>query len=1368
MLRRPSEDRALRHHQQSELHLPRRVRIENLTTRGAATSPRESHTSNGCAERLRGKTNTASGVTRASHSKPDLNSLYPDNRFVPDQTRSSRSTTSSRRNRSPQQATRIKRSSGVLSTFSDKSGHFPHNQSRHRGIRIKQGSSVTSNLLDESEPMDIDRPPHFNVPSAIVQTNMGLFGAPSQPSAPSQANPFATPSPFGNSSPFGAASSSFGAPSNPFATSRPQGPPINPFARHQSSQNGVFSAATTSSPAPKSAMKSAKSTPNPTREVRFSSNPMAPPLPGTLASKIDRTLQKDGLVAPAWPKDPGDPKQKGAMEKLWHDTKAYRSNVREALIRVNLIDEMDIQKNIEDAIEFKGTCEDMCPEFEKITRIMESNVQNPEKETAPNGSLQPCPEKMVKQMARAAAGQENPLPMDVRSPAALKRTLDYLVNTVLGHADGKLPAVHGFLWDRTRAIRRDFSFQAKSMSKTDLLDYVYCLEQITRFHVIALHQMSHPDVTHEGFSEQQEIEQLKKTMLSLKEAYEDCNDRDIACENEAEFRAYYALLNCHDPIALETVQSWGYDLYEASGEVQLAIMLVETLQNIWDPFGPLKPESQADVAQNAFSKYFLILNDPSVSYTLACFAEIHFNRIRKAAFKTILSSFSKPAQAKDWTLAELNQYLRFDNEEDVIEFGEAYGLAFDESSGQTHLTYIRGAEVSEPFPPLRQGYSYSMVERKRGDHSLPHVIHKTVYAGGNELESAETTLDFGTHGSEDHLSGPLDHPVVAPSSNINTIHATIGGMTPSSSLQDNHLIKESNRAPIADARSVHAQQEPASLLQPIFSLNNGNTTFAVGPTTEPVPPVPAVSFVPNDVPLAVSSQPSRPLFSFASPVSDSKGTDPITSGVPTAQNTSFNRLAPLINGIGLGSSTIPVPPTTAIKFSPSTSDNGFILTTNVSVPTSTFASAPSTNALSPTLVPPSFKTDSPTQRNGFARQKSIVQDAQLHSSDQAAFPPTSAEIVSENIEPISTPKANRRGAQLDGFSNWMFHGEDGLLEHFIFAQVAQVVMDGYQEIVKEDSIEAARKKDESDRQEADSYRYRSLATKYFSRWRVTTRNSYLRRRGREARKARAEMAKNIAAAKAAKAANVVEDFKASKSSYRDLNNFRRASLESLLGATGVLNGVHDPTQEIKSIVQGKRSQVSGKRRRSEHALKDPNSRSPISKTSSISKHKRGRSDDPFRRSLLSDPSFTSGESRYTSKYDEIDDSRPSYNGVQTDYFRLQARGIHTMADGRPMAASALSILKKRRSFEETTRSPSPKLPTPPEDIQVLKSRAKAISEGARTSDEKKRKGSVDVDDEELFARAKRVREQLEQDEEWYRKQVRKLSASVEMSSERYS
>ena len=135
------------------------------------------------------------------------------------------------------------------------------------------------------------------------------------------------------------------------------------------------------------------------------------------------------------------------------------------------------------------------------------------------------------------------------------------------------------------------------------------------------------------------------------------------------------------------------------------------------------------------------------------------------------------------------------------------------------------------------------------------------------------------------------------------------------------------------------------------------------------------------------------------------------------------------------------------------------------------------------------------------------------------------------------------------------------------------------------------------------------------------------------------------------------------------------------------------------------------------------------------------------------------------KCDALDDTRQPYNGVETDYFRLKARGIKTMPDGRPLATSVARMLQQKGSLESLTsekaeekRKSSFSSSTP--EIESALARARAKLAGG----DKKRKSSIDAEDVELFARAKRVREEMEADSEWYRSETKRFSSSREQSS----
>lgn len=456
--------------------------------------------------------------------------------------------------------------------------------------------------------------------------------------------------------------------------------------------------------------------------------------------KIKNTLQHNGLLNdPAWPMaQPGDPRQNSAVKDFWMQMKQHRSKVRQVLMKAGLIDDPDKPKKLSEAIDFKGTCEEMCPRFEQITRIMEHDVKNLERAQGSDGTMWPVPQKMIKAYGRSSAGQDAPLPDDIRTPGALRRTLDYMIREIIGDGNN-LPSVHNFLWDRTRSIRRDFTFQQASLASADYADEIYCLETIAKFHVIALHQMSDPTNTSTDFSEHQEVEQLGRTLLSLIHTYEDCKALGIVCPNEAEFRAYHLVYHARNPAMMESVQDWGAEFWSNS-IIQTAIGLVECLHTIWEVNGPLKPHMKSELAQNFWNRFFTILQQPQISYVMACFAELHFNSIRQAALKTILSAYRKQRdQTTDWSVSALNSYLHFDSLDDVESFVEAHGLNITHRDGMSYLDFDTAKAPIEPETKVKQPHSKKIVERKRGQKTLPECIYHNAYIPeGARMEEEES------------------------------------------------------------------------------------------------------------------------------------------------------------------------------------------------------------------------------------------------------------------------------------------------------------------------------------------------------------------------------------------------------------------------------------------------------------------------------------------------------------------------------------------------------------------------------------------------------------------------------------------------------
>ena len=315
----------------------------------------------------------------------------------------------------------------------------------------------------------------------------------------------------------------------------------------------------------------------------------------------------------------------------------------------------------------------------------------------------PSEEIMVKRFRRSAAGYDEQLPSDIRPPAVLQKTLNYLINDVIGGPES-LHKVHKFVWDRTRGIRNDFSIQQVTRVD-DLRIAIDCFERIARFHILSLHQLSKSAGT--GFDHHQEREQLNNTLLSLIYYYDDSRHK-LTSPNEAEFRAYCIIFEIQDqrPDLEDRAQNLPRPILK-DPRVQTALKLYAAAGNTSDEQGPLRPRTQFLTAQANTGGFWNLVQSNAVSYMMACVAEIYFGLVRRTALQAISKAYRAKrlgqTRMDDWTLKDLTGALGFDDEsktqqyfrfhdvvihkkEDGTEFIDV-GSVMDDIGQSSHSTY---------------------------------------------------------------------------------------------------------------------------------------------------------------------------------------------------------------------------------------------------------------------------------------------------------------------------------------------------------------------------------------------------------------------------------------------------------------------------------------------------------------------------------------------------------------------------------------------------------------------------------------------------------------------------------------------------------
>ncbi|KAI1327722.1 hypothetical protein F5Y16DRAFT_370793 [Xylariaceae sp. FL0255] len=933
-----------------------------------------------------------------------------------------------------------------------------------------------------------------------------------------------------------------------------------------------------------------------------------------LAEKIKSQLAKDRIYPPKWPVNPGSSPQRNEMEAFRESYKAYREKVRKSLIRAGLIDDPDQRRTLAQALDFRGISDDMCPEWERITRIVEFDTRNPEKQYDESGELVVIPSLMVKRLARSAAGQDAPLPMDVRSFATLRRTLDYLIDDLIP-ADDDLPAKHNFLWDRTRAIRIDLSVQKYNLTPDERTDLVYCLETIARFHVTSLHLLSQDGFAAEDFSEQQEIEQLGKTLMSLKELYDDCVEQGIECPNEAEFRGYYVVFNAHNPSTKETVEGWGLRLWNTN-EIRTAMCLVESIQNTWSLQGPLSPYAPTDLALSAAAIFFTMVSSPQISYTMACFAEIHFNSVRKSMLQVIKKSYSRPRDGpKDITPAFLKDRLRFDSEQDAIDYADKFGFQFGNDGANKYL--ILNSRQAMEDARIRHPFSQSLVECKRSGHSLPDIIRKTVFqvieeqpqvnndeeerlfvseSDGVSVDAADSRVpdsDTESLNSPPPATNPVATDSKPPSSPFTppTPHPTHAAASPSifgqSGLQplpsgESVIAKPSTPSTfespnnVGTSNNIFGKSQSSSPLVPFIAADNAGikTPFTVGSSTSGQTPEPSSLPKPDTTPLS-SNRPSS-LFSFLnqSPGDASKP----TKGQSPSNSLATSSPSPSMFQKASASGTSPFPATVV---QPSNSQNSNNL--------SAINQEPNKNAVVQNGASFVDKDSSPIlSENAALGTQSLGGKASASQSTPPfilAGTSTVTHTASPNIPDVNRPAAmvTPQKDPMGDFTRWFVLGDRGLmqtqLEPFVLEHILQDTWNDFR------ATEDKRIQDEEDERleaQARDLRKRNLQIKYFYRWvdtfrkrRVVKRIQMEKEKARKWRSAESVAERKLAAtAKKERALKEAKELveKRTKERADESRRFRestqsRQSLEEALLSTGVLNGVRDEQAAARSATR---------------------------------------------------------------------------------------------------------------------------------------------------------------------------------------------------------
>jgi hypothetical protein len=312
--------------------------------------------------------------------------------------------------------------------------------------------------------------------------------------------------------------------------------------------------------------------------------------------------------------------------------------------------------------------------------------------------------------------------------------------------------LHSWIWDRTRAIRKDLRTQ-RIEQRSDITLLLTALERSARFLLLSAHQMARTEK--EDYSYQQDIEQLNQTLMSLRERYADNRRVGYPSENEAEFYAYRLIL---DPLFTNTqleneLNRLPSDLRN-NPRVQTAVQIYRALKSVI--FTKAKSLNQA---QANWKRFWDLVKSPTVSYLMACAAEVSFQRVRHVVLDSLWRTFrigstSKPQLVETWTTDRVQQVLGFDTPAQAVELCESYGFRFGRSAaGHTFLDVTAKGFVRKPLdlaPDLKpQIFSQGIVEVKRHNRAFSAIVQSMTV---QEAKTHGLMIDSLQAGMEDQSS----------------------------------------------------------------------------------------------------------------------------------------------------------------------------------------------------------------------------------------------------------------------------------------------------------------------------------------------------------------------------------------------------------------------------------------------------------------------------------------------------------------------------------------------------------------------------------------------------------------------------------------
>lgn len=330
----------------------------------------------------------------------------------------------------------------------------------------------------------------------------------------------------------------------------------------------------------------------------------------------------------------------------------------------------------------RGTCTAMCPEPERKQRERQKRLHKFEMLAGTENYMVPTadPDKTVKEYTRPAAGKERVQPSELRPPAILLKTVQYLVEEIVPKTDVPWVEVYNFVFDRLRSIKQDMTIQQVKGKSC-----VSVLEVSLRFLIFSSYRLcEEPLGSFDPKINDTHVQECFSRLLSSYELGEH--------KNEPEFQSLFLLYNL--------------GLYKAFHHV---LLLSTSIRE--SPVVKLAVAVNRAYLERNYVLFFRLIR--KLSFLQSCAVHRHIEDSRQKMLQMYNHAFS--SKNCSYPLLHLTHLLALDSPAATVDVCKKHGIVVD-----CTVHFLKTTFKNPGLLTCKR--SFELIDKKQGDRTLSDII----------------------------------------------------------------------------------------------------------------------------------------------------------------------------------------------------------------------------------------------------------------------------------------------------------------------------------------------------------------------------------------------------------------------------------------------------------------------------------------------------------------------------------------------------------------------------------------------------------------------------------------------------------------------